>query len=350
MGTYITSSPVEVLPSMGKEHQEHKKQTKALPKVLLVGPLDNLAFFKPKQPQKYKLSKIWDTSVPLQEFMTKNQYEASMFEALICWRTPVNANVLQLLPCLKLVITSSTGTNHIDLRECHRRGIQVANLGNMSADDVADMAVALFIGVLTKISAADSFVRTRMRSCTGDFPRLNYKLGGKRVGIVGLGSIGMGVAKRLEAFGCIISYHSRNKKPLVSYLFCSNMVELAATSDAIVLCCALNKQTRHMINREVLLALGKKGVIVNIGRGALIDEEELVKCLVEGQIGGAGLDVFENEPNVPQELFKMDNVILSPHCAASTIENRVALVDLVSKNLEALFTNKPLITPVRVDI
>ncbi|TKY65571.1 Glyoxylate/hydroxypyruvate reductase HPR3 [Spatholobus suberectus] len=160
----------------------------------------------------------------------------------------------------------------------------------------------------------------------------------------------MEVAKRLEAFGCIILYYLRNKKPFVSYPFYSNMVELAATSDALVLCCSMNEQTRHMVNKEVLLAFGKKGVTVNVGRGALIDEKELVKCLMEGQIGGAGLDVFENEPNVPQELLEMDNVVLSPHNGAFTFETHMALTELVAENLEALFHNKPLITPVRLDI
>ncbi|KAJ1414845.1 hypothetical protein SESBI_18520 [Sesbania bispinosa] len=339
---------------MGEVHDcLNNKQTKDLPSVLVIGPPRNLAFLKPKHPQKYNLSKPWDASVSLHQFMVENHYDPSMFQALLCcpWGPPINALVLQLLPCLKLVVTTSTGTDHIDLSECQCRGIQVTNIaGSLFSQNVADMAVALLIGVLTKISAADRFVRTHMRSGLREFPLCsNSKLRGKRIGIVGLGNIGMEVAKRLEAFGCIILYLSRNKKPFISYPFYSNMVELAATSDAIVLCCPLNEQTRHMVNKEVMLALGNRGVIINVGRGPLIDEKELVKCLMEGQIGGAGLDVFENEPNVPQELLAMDNVVLSPHSAAFTTETYLATAELVAENLEAFFSNKPLITPVILD-
>lgn len=175
-----------------------------------------------------------------------------------------------------------------------------------------------------------------------------FQLSGKRVGIIGLGNIGMEVAKRLECFGCIILYHSRHKKTHVSYPFYSSVVELATTSDALVVCCALNQQTHHIINREVILALGKGGFIVNVGRGGLIDEKQLVKCLMEGEIGGAGLDVFENEPHVPQELLAMNNVVLSPHCGSLTVENRISLSELLAGNLEAFFSNKPLITPVKL--
>lgn len=215
----------------------------------------------------------------------------------------------------------------------------------MFSEDVADMAVALLIDVLRKVSAADRYVRQRLWATKGDFP-LGSKLGGKRIGIVGLGSIGFQVAKRLEAFGCSILYNSRKEKEFVSYPFYTNVCELAANSDALIISCGLTEQTRHMINREVLLALGKEGVIVNIGRGAIIDEKELVQCLVQGEIGGAGLDVFENEPNAPKELFALDNVVLAPHMAVFTPESFKALCDIMIGNLEAFFSNKPLLSPV----
>ncbi|PQQ17278.1 glyoxylate/hydroxypyruvate reductase HPR3 [Prunus yedoensis var. nudiflora] len=195
------------------------------------------------------------------------------------------------------------------------------------SEDVADIAIGLLIDVQRKISAADRY------------------LGGKRVGIIGLGNIGSEVAKRLKAFGCIVSYNSRRKKQALPYLFYSNVHELAANTDALIICCAFTDQTRHMINKEVLSALGREGVIVNVGRGAIIDEKELVRCLVHGEIGGAGLDVFENEPHVPQELFALDNVVLSPHKAALTPESFERSNQIVIANLEAFFSNKPLVTP-----
>lgn len=169
---------------------------------------------------------------------------------------------------------------------------------------------------------------------------------GKKVGIVGLGKIGLEVAHRLEAFGCMISYNSRSKKTFVSYPFYSSVVELATNNNVLVLCCALNDQTRHMINREVMLALGKGGIIVNVARGALIYEKELLRCLMEREIGGAGLDVFENEPLVCEEFFSLDNVVLSPHAGFSTLESHDGICQLVGRNLEAFFSNKPLITPI----
>lgn len=171
-------------------------------------------------------------------------------------------------------------------------------------------------------------------------------MAGKRVGIVGLGSIGLRVAKRLEAFGCLVSYNSRTKKPSVSYPFYANVYELAANSDIFIICCALTEQTHHMIDKSVLLALGKDGILINVGRGAIIDEKELVQSLVRGEIRGAGFDVFENEPNVPEELLSLDNVILSPHVAVFTEESFQDLAELMIANLEAFFSNEPLITPV----
>lgn len=178
---------------------------------------------------------------------------------------------------------------------------------------------------------------------------LLFQLAGKKVGIVGLGKIGLEVAKRLEAFGCTILYNSRNKKPFVSYPFYSSVVELASNSNVLVLCCDLNDQTKHIINREAMLALGKEGIIVNVGRGSLIDERELLKCLMEGEIRGAGLDVFENEPQVPKEFFSLDNVVLSPHAAMLTFESLIGISQLMERNLQAFFSNKPLLTPVKFD-
>jgi glyoxylate/hydroxypyruvate reductase len=161
-----------------------------------------------------------------------------------------------------------------------------------------------------------------------------------------LGSIGSLIAKRLEAFGCIINYNSRRAKDSVSYNCFPNVLDLASESDVLVVSCALNKETRHIVNKDVLEALGRDGVIINIGRGANIDEGELVRALKEGRIAGAGLDVFEDEPKVPAELLSMDNVVMSPHVAVFTVESRSDLYDNTIGNLEAFFSGKPLLTPV----
>ncbi|OMO81018.1 hypothetical protein COLO4_23803 [Corchorus olitorius] len=278
---------------------------------------------------------------PYDSFLTRHAH--SITALVTVGPTPVTDEFLQRLPCLKLVVGTSAGVDHIDLPACRSRGITVTNASSAFSEDVADYAVGLLIDVLRRISAADRFVRGRMWPFEKNHP-LGFKLSGKRVGIVGLGSIGSEVAKRLSAFDCSIAYTSRNKKPSVPFPFHANVLDLATNSDILVLCCALTEKTHHIVNKNVMLALGKQGVIINIGRGSLIDEKELVQCLIQGEIGGAGLDVFEDEPNVPKELCGLDNVVLSPHCAVMTPEAFEALRDLIVANLKAFFSNKPLLS------
>lgn len=166
---------------------------------------------------------------------------------------------------------------------------------------------------------------------------------------MGLGNIGYEVAKRLLGFDCSIAYYSRRKRPDLSYEYYTNVRDLASSSDVLILCCALTNETHHIIDKDVMKALGKEGVIINIGRGAVIDEKELVKLLMQGEIGGAGLDVFENEPDVPKELFGLDNVVLSPHRAVLTPESFAAVAELVIENLKSFFSNKPLLSPVQLE-
>lgn len=178
---------------------------------------------------------------------------------------------------------------------------------------------------------------------------MNYdllmQLDQKKVGIVGLGSIGSLVAKRLEPFGCIIiSYNSRSPKPDDVPYFCyPDILSLAADNDILILCCSLTNETHHIVDREVMETLGKNGVIINIGRGGLVDEKEMVKCLVEGVIWGVGLDVFHNEPEVPEELFGLENVVLSPHSAGMTAESLNNVTEISVANLKAFFSDQPLI-------
>ena len=167
-------------------------------------------------------------------------------------------------------------------------------------------------------------------------------MGGKRVGVVGMGNIGLEVTKRLKALGCIISYTSRTKKPDLTFPFFPDVLQLSTNCEILVICCALNDQTHHMIDKNIMLNLGKQGVIVNVARGAIVNEKELVECLVKGEIGGAGLDVFENEPDVPHELLKLDNVVMTPHHAVMTEESFMGLFEVVVRNLDAFFANKPL--------
>ncbi|XP_059442607.1 glyoxylate/hydroxypyruvate reductase HPR3-like [Corylus avellana] len=275
-----------------------------------------------------------------------SRHAASVRALITVGPSPVAVDLLDLLPSLQLVVGSSAGVDHIDVAECHRRGIAVTNAGNAFSEDVADYAVALLLDVLRRVSAGNRFVRSGLWPQKGEYP-LGSKLGGKRVGIVGLGSIGSEVAKRLVGFSCRVAYNSRNKKPSAPYPYYDNVCDLAVNSDVLVVCCALTDKTHHIINKDVLTALGRDGVLINVGRGALVDEKELVQYLGRGEIGGAGFDVFEKEPEVPKELFAMDNVVLSPHRAVLTPESFEAVFEVIMANLKAFFSNKPLLSPVQ---
>ncbi|CAI9101644.1 OLC1v1039014C1 [Oldenlandia corymbosa var. corymbosa] len=319
------------------------------PEVLVLGPP---GIFRTKNYEKlfddrFRVLKPWQSPVPLFQFL---QTHAQNTRALVCGGgfKHLGSETLDRLPSLGVVVVTAAGLNHIDLQECRRRGIAVAYASTIFSPDVADLAVGLLIDVLRRITAGNRFVKSGIwpvKSVEGSYP-LATKLSHKRVGIVGLGSIGQEVAKRLEAFDCKISYHSRSKKSSVSYQFYSDVRELAADCDILIICCALNDQTNHLITKEVLEALGKHGVIINIARGAIIDQKELVQFLQEGRIAGAGLDVLENEPYVPPELCELNNVVLSPHFAVYTEESFRDLCELVVGNLDAFFSNQPLLSPV----
>lgn len=257
----------------------------------------------------------------------------------------VDAAFLDAVPSLRCVVTTGAGVDHVDLAQCARRGVAVAGAGNIFSVDVADHAVGLLVAVLRRVCAADRYVRAGLWPAGGDYP-LTSKLSGKRVGIIGLGSIGSLVAKRLEAFGCVVGYHSRAPRGSVPYRYYPDARALAADSDALVVACALNDATRRIVGRQVLDALGPRGVLVNVARGGNVDERELVAALREGRVAGAGLDVFEDEPHVPPELRDMDSVVLTAHKAVFTEESNADLRELMIGNLEAFFAGKPLLTPV----
>ncbi|CAK9310493.1 unnamed protein product [Citrullus colocynthis] len=255
-----------------------------------------------------------------------------------------DATLIDALPKLEIVSSFSVGLDKIDLKRCKEKGIRVTNTPDVLTEDVADLAIGLIIAVLRRLCECDRYVRSGKWKI-GDY-KLTTKFSGKSVGIIGLGRIGLAIAKRAEAFNCPISYCSRTEKEGSKYKYYSNLLELASKSDILIVACPLSKETHHIINREVINALGPKGVLINIGRGPHVDEPELVAALVEGRLGGAGLDVFEHEPEVPQELFALENVVLVPHIGSATVETRTEMANLVLGNLDAHFSNKPLLTPV----
>lgn len=277
--------------------------------------------------KRFKLFKLWHYP----SFSAFAQSHANSIRAVVgSVKVGVDAATIDSLPNLEIVTTYSVGYDNIDLQKCRHKALPVTNTPDVLTHDVADVALALALSLFCKISPS----------------RFTPKLSGKAVGIIGLGRIGSAIAKRVEAFGCPISYHSRSEKPETGYKYYSNVLDLAANSEVLVVACTLTKETHHIVNRQVIDALGPKGVLINIGRGQHVDEPELVAALSEGRLGGAGLDVFENEPDVHEGLLGLENVVLTPHVGSDTVETCIAMGDLVIANLEAHFLGKPLLSPV----
>ncbi|KAF1865698.1 hypothetical protein Lal_00021697 [Lupinus albus] len=289
---------------------------------------------------RYQLFRIWD--YPQQTHLFANH--AATIRAVVAGSNAgADAELIDALPKLEIISTFSVGMDKIDLEKCKEKGIRVCNTPDVLTDEVADLTIGLILAVLRRICDCDRFVRSGNWKL-GDY-KLTTKFSGKTVGIIGLGRIGSAVAKRAEGFNCSISYYSRTEKRDSKYKYYPSVVELASNCHILVVACPLTDETHHIVNREVINALGPKGVLINIGRGKHVDEPELVSALLEGRLGGAGLDVFENEPHVPKELFGLENVVLLPHIGSATIETRTAMADLVLGNLEAHFLGKPLLTP-----
>ncbi|KAL0463874.1 UNVERIFIED_CONTAM: Hydroxyphenylpyruvate reductase [Sesamum latifolium] len=298
-------------------------------------------FLERELEKRFKLFKLWESN-------SKAQFLAGFGESIraVVGDTKVGADaeLIDALPSLEIVASYSVGLDKIDLNKCRERGIRVTNTPDVLTDDVADVAIGLALATLRKICLADGFVRSGQWR-NGDFELAN-KFSGKSIGIVGLGRIGTAIAKRAEAFGCSISYHSRTKKQNTNYKYYCNTVDLAANCEVLVVACALTNETRHIVNQKVIDALGPKGILINIGRGPLIDEPKLISALREGRLAGAGLDVFENEPDINESFFGLQNVVLLPHVGTDTVETSKAMADLVVANLELHFLKKPLLTPV----
>ena len=258
--------------------------------------------------------------------------------------TPVRKNLIEALPNLEIISQSAVGTDNIDLDLARSRKIAVTNTPDVLTDDTADIAVSLLLALSRRICEADMYVR--VGKWQGGAMPLGVTPKGKTVGIVGLGRIGKAIAKRLVAFDMRIVYFGRKQKPDLAWPFYKDLREMAEICDYLVLSCPGGPDTHHIINDDVLAALGSKGYLINVARGSVVDEEALVNALVNKTIAGAGLDVYANEPNVPDALKSMDNVVLLPHIGSATIETRTIMGEIVLANLEAHFSGKPLITPV----
>jgi lactate dehydrogenase-like 2-hydroxyacid dehydrogenase len=241
------------------------------------------------------------------------------------------------------VISSfGVGLDAFDLETARAKGIPIGYTPDVLNDCVADTAFALLMDAARNLSAADRFVR-RGDWRTHQFP-LATKVSGKRLGILGMGRIGRVIARRASGFDMEVRYHNRSQASDVACGYAPTLLELATWADFLVIASAGGDETRGLVSREILDALGPKGYLINISRGSVTDQDALVDALVHKRIAGAGLDVFEHEPDVPEALMALDNVVLLPHVASNTHETRSAMAQRVQDNLAAFFAGQPMIS------
>ncbi|MEE7457547.1 2-hydroxyacid dehydrogenase [Methylorubrum populi] len=257
---------------------------------------------------------------------------------------PIDAALFDRLPRLEIVASFGVGYDTIDVGEAHRRGIVVTHTPDVLSDEVADLAVGLLLATLRRIPQADRYLRAgRWRE--GSFP-LTTSLRERRVGILGLGRIGRTIAQRLEGFGVAIAYHGRTPQADVAYAYHDSLLGLARAVDVLVVAAPGGPGTNGIVDAAVLAALGREGIVVNIARGSVIDEAALVAALTAGTIHGAGLDVFANEPHVPQDLIDLDQTVLLPHVGSGSHYTRAAMARVLGDNLLSWFYGKGPVTPV----
>lgn len=252
--------------------------------------------------------------------------------------------ILSRLPALEIISVNGVGYDGVPLAHCKERGIRVTNTPDVLTEDVADIALALVLATSRKLVSANRFLHAgHWRQ--GQF-ELATKPGGKRAGIFGLGRIGTAIAWRLAQLGMEIGYHGRTLQEEVPFDYFESLVDLAEWSDFLIVACPGGVATARAVDAPVLAALGPQGTLINIARGSVVDESALVHALQQGIIRSAGLDVFADEPHVPEALLAMEQVVLLPHIGSGTVETRHAMADLVVRNLGAHFAGEPLLTPV----
>lgn len=310
--------------------------------VLQVGPL--MPTVQQSIRSEYNAARLPDSSPEREEFL---QHHGGTFEvAVTSGKFGVGPDLMRALPNLRAVINFGVGYDTTDVAQAARRGITVSNTPDVLNDCVADTAIALYLDVLRRVSAADRFVRRGDWLSKGNFP-LATKASGKRVGILGLGRIGRVIARRLEGFDCGISYHSRNPVDGVSYEYKASPRELAAGCDVLIVAAAGGPGSARLVDADVIDAIGPKGYLINIARGSVVDEEALVAALLAGRLAGAGLDVFAEEPKVPEDLLTLDNVVLLPHLGSGTHETRAAMAELTLANLRQFVATGSVLTAVQ---
>ena len=283
--------------------------------------------------QDYDLHPLWKEADP-DAFLAQH---GAAFEGLVTSaRTGADTALLNALPALKVISSFGVGYETINIQEAQRRQIPVGYTPDVLNDCVADTAMGLVIDVARGFSASDRYARNQ-QWLKSPYP-LTTRVSGKRLGIVGLGRIGQVIARRASGFDMDIRYHNRKANPALPYTYEASLDALASWCDFLVVASAGGAQTKHLISKDILKALGPNGFLINISRGSVIDQDALIEALEHKHIAGAGLDVYEDEPNIPERLLALNNTVLLPHLASATHETRQAMGDLMMDNLRTFFS------------
>jgi len=258
----------------------------------------------------------------------------------------IDAAFIDALPDLEIIASFGVGYDTVDAAHAARKGVMVTNTPDVLTEEVADTALGLLLNAVRELPNAERWLREGKWKSVGPYPFTRGTLRGRKAGIFGLGRIGLAIARRLESFGLTIAYHNRNPVAGVDYAYHPTLLDLARDVDTLICAAPGGAGTEKAVDAEVLAALGPEGVFVNIGRGSTVDEDALTAALADGTILAAGLDVFADEPNVPEALLRVENASLLPHVGSASRHTRRAMADLVVDNLEGWFAGRGALTPV----
>lgn len=276
----------------------------------------------------YRILRLWQEREP----ETAIRAQANNIVALTTVLAPVRGQLIGALPNLEIIAVGAVGFDHVDMDAAMRRNIVVTNTPDVLTDDTADMGMALMLALMRRVVEGDAFIRAGLWTQKG-FP-LGVSLHGKVLGVVGLGAIGAALAQRARAFGMQVVYYGPHKKD-APYDYYDDLPSMAARADVLALTCVGGDKTRNLVDYNVLAHLGQKGYLVNIARGTVVNQNDLLVALSNKIIAGAALDVYEYEPNVPDAFFVMDNVVLCPHIGSATVETRKKMGQMVVRNIQA---------------
>ena len=308
--------------------------------VLVIAPMMEIVL--PQLRERFETHVLWEADDP--EALVAEvgpRVEAIATDGVVGCQT----DLMDKCPNAKIIGSCSVGYDAIDIAGAKERGVAVTNTPDVLNDAVAEMTMALMLGLARKIPQSDAYVRAGRWVSEGAYP-YTAELTGKTVGILGLGRIGKEIALRCQAMRMRVVYHGRSEQAHIPYPYYADLEDMARDIDWLVVIAPGTPETKAIVSRNVMAALGPEGSLVNVARGSLVDQTAMVEMLISGALGGAALDVFEAEPTVPEALFGLDNVVLSPHQGSATWKTRQQMGELVIHNIQAHFDGKPLLTPV----